>query len=122
MTDELIERINADCETGTPGPWAWDKPNGFTYEGGFYAGNETVCDFGDSESYYPKEGEPPNDTDARRIARVPDMEARILADAKIIKAAQELADAVDKCNNGLPHPQFLINAAKSFRAAMEARG
>ena len=33
------------------------------------------------------------EADARRLVRIPEMEARIIADAKIIKAADELADA-----------------------------
>ena len=58
----------------TKGPWEFDPPhdNG-TYEGAFYSGDEKVCSFGDSETYYPTEGEPPNTANAHLIAAAPDM-------------------------------------------------
>jgi len=97
MADKLIEQIEADREAGTPGPWCVPDQ---TYRrnltvdvnrdnlipcpgsGGAMSYTEEVCTLGW------------NNTDhwlanARRIACVPDMEARILADAETLKAADE---------------------------------
>lgn len=64
----------------TPGPWIFVKSGGKgnSYEdhsdmGGFKSDStaDTVCWFGDDTQYYPSEGTPPNEHDARLIAAAP---------------------------------------------------
>lgn len=86
MTDKLIETIKADREAGTPGPWDTD-------EGG------EVHHFGRTVFAWPLWSDQSDlervQADMRRGKSVPDYEARILADAEVIKAAVGLADAAD---------------------------
>lgn len=84
----LIEDIRNDCEAGTPGPWHVGKDAeegkgfGWFIGGGGYCRAQVVGPIIHTQA------------NARRIARVPDMEARILSDAVKLKAAEELADAI----------------------------
>jgi hypothetical protein len=56
----------------TPGPWYWieggrnDMPI-LTSDAG------RVCHFGNNRSYYPNEGDPPEEPDAQLIAAAPDL-------------------------------------------------
>ena len=70
----------------TPGPWAFVpfKRHEHSYRdhegdmGGFQdASGKWVCHFGDSTTYYPSEGVPPNASDALLIASAPDMLAAL---------------------------------------------
>ena len=96
----LIDKIKADREYGTAGPWAChfgddDSKCNCRYILGEYGGmgalaeinvcKEHSCEFGDDEG--PDEAQ--SKANARRIARVPDMEAALLA-------ADALANAVRK--------------------------
>ena len=83
MTDELIERIKADREAGTGGDWPInDGMNSRPIEvAACYLAHFSG---GQGAAKHQK-------ANTRRIARVPDIEARILADAKIIEAAEALA-------------------------------
>jgi len=93
MSDKMIEQIKADRDAGTPGPWADDKKTHDQPYLSIKIGKKfhTVCtiwlDDAPIEDFNSEQ-----EVNARRIARVPDMEARILADAKVIEAAKELAD------------------------------
>jgi hypothetical protein len=95
MTDKLIEKIKADREAGTPGPWRivdcdsyGDRCKVFFKE---IWNDETDILVTTEVTRAHNDGGAAN---IRRIARVPDMEARILADAEALKAADELAEAV----------------------------
>ena len=94
----LIEQIKADREAGTAGPWAkmHDHPNPDVAASlariqpkveRVWNGNEIAmvfcCD-------HIEDGRQEQEYNARRIARVPDMEAALLA-------ADELADAMGEC-------------------------
>lgn len=60
----------------TPGPWNWVPSPHATHPdmGAFFSeGGQRVCWFGDAEQYYPSQGEPPSDADARLIAAAPDL-------------------------------------------------
>ena len=66
----------------TPGPWVWTdrvlqgdaKYADYGDMGGFVTADGTpVCWFGDSETYYPTEGTPPNAADARLMSAAPDL-------------------------------------------------
>lgn len=60
----------------TPGPWHWVPSPHATHPdmGAFFSdGGQRVCWFGDAEQYYPSQGEPPSDADARLIAAAPDL-------------------------------------------------
>lgn len=86
---ELLERV-------TPGDWVFDPPreNG-THQGGFWSGINVVCTFGDSETYYPTEGDPPNEHDAELIALAPSLARRVLAAEKLVKALWDIEDSPD---------------------------
>lgn len=65
----------------TPGPWRFVPAggnSGGSYEegtdmGGFTSDHGTVCWFGDDTQYYPSEGTPPSEDDARLIAAAPEL-------------------------------------------------
>jgi hypothetical protein len=56
----------------TPGPWTWQEGDGNEMPK-LIAGDKEVCNFGDDTTYYPSEGEPPNDADASLIAAAPEL-------------------------------------------------
>lgn len=88
MTDHLKEQIEADRAKGTPGKWKVRYERGCThlYMTEHPDMHSQMCD----ETYYP--WVPDNLTDWDRIARVPEMEARILSDAtKIADLSIKLA-------------------------------
>lgn len=112
--NNLLDQIKADREAGTPGPWAWE-------------GGEMVCADGkviDHVSYegmwFARYDEAEDAANARRIARVPDMETALLA-------AGELADkleAMDAQDDGaLLDTDFddLMAALAAFRSAIEVK-
>lgn len=114
--NNLLDQIKADREAGTPGPWAWE-------------GGEMVCADGkviDHVSYegmwFARYDEAEDAANARRIARVPDMEAALLA-------AGELADAagvmMDQCDDGDGYTEAAAiraaNAIAAFRKAIEVK-
>jgi len=84
MTDEMIEKINADREAGTPGPWSAFTDDTKPHTNVVSPTPSTTCVF-----YLTNRTK--DEPDICRIARVPDMEARILADAEALKAADALA-------------------------------
>lgn len=64
----------------TPGPWVFvpegieDKWGDTDDMGGFYGPRgEQVCHFGDCTTYYPSNGEPPSEADARLMAAAPEL-------------------------------------------------
>lgn len=63
----------------TPGPWKWSESNGPSRDMPVLhgAGGLEVMDFGDSETYYPTAGSPPDKADARLIAAAPDLYAAL---------------------------------------------
>ena len=74
----------------TPGPWTYEKSGRESgLEGDmpaiFGPDREVICDFGDSTQYYPTEGVPPSEADARLIAAAPDL----------LQALQELIAEAD---------------------------
>ena len=93
----MIEDIKRDLEAGTPGPWRHDGYNGAQAYGscdtidcavlGRVATAESLTKQDPDGRTFSASGD--EFTNARRIARVPDMEAALLA-------AEELADAVDE--------------------------
>jgi hypothetical protein len=114
MTDKLVEQIKQDREAGTPGPWKTDTEYDVTGPMGWMVADMLVLDGNPSAT---------EAANARRIARVPDMEARILADAEVIKAAEELAHCVERFNKdvGVPsvYPHSVIFALQAFRKSQE---
>jgi hypothetical protein len=57
----------------TPGPWKFMPTEGDVMGKFIGNNNAVVCDFGYSTQYYPTEGKPPNDADARLIAAAPEL-------------------------------------------------
>lgn len=114
MSNKLLEQIKADRDTGTPGPWSAfnmtheDRGDQMTPdEVGEYVANSVRMgcwphflfvggkhsDGGDCDVCHVGNG-PLGPYNARRIARVPEMEDRILADAdEITRLRAELAAA-----------------------------
>lgn len=111
----LIEKIKCDMVNGTPGPWtAPSKPVFGDYCGSYvphdWDGNGRLAVFHVTAG--PEHAAP----NTRRIARVPDMEAALLA-------AEELADAVDEwgAKGRTEATAAALNTALgNYRAAMEA--
>src|SRR5688572_16168182 len=61
----------------TPGPWRFVEQMQ-TDMGGFVGLDDAhVCSFGDCATYYPTEGCPPSEADARLIAAAPDLLAAL---------------------------------------------
>ncbi|MBQ2263250.1 MAG: hypothetical protein II336_18050 [Loktanella sp.] len=85
----LIEQIKADREAGTAGPWAVDDPSE-EWPAAIEApsGQEVLSGCGCCGS--------PNlsGVDARRIARVPDMEAGLLAADELARECERIAPIV----------------------------
>jgi hypothetical protein len=57
----------------TPGPWHWDDGEVKDDMPRLMSPSGTVCHFGRFIEYYPYEGDPPSDADARLIASAPDL-------------------------------------------------
>lgn len=123
----LLDHIKADREAGTPGPWAYEA-HGDTMQYGV-----GVCHaLSDIEMAFPLSGQVDSDvmvtdpvcvevncqTNARRIARVPDIETALLA-------AGELADATAEDLASWPKHMVqdtrLANALAAFRSAIEVK-
>lgn len=90
MTDTLIEEIKRNRAAGTPGPWTWGTESGDWPDHSLVGGDGDPILAWDMDLGFRFE----KAEDARRIAAVPDMESRILADAEVIKSAEELAQDV----------------------------
>lgn len=74
----------------TPGPWHWDDgdPLDNLMPRLVSESGEVVCDFGDCTQYYPTEGTPPDEFNARLIAAAPELlSALLLARAELPIAA-----------------------------------
>lgn len=95
---ETARRVLDLDKQATQGPWRWDPKRG-TYEynaqnvGGFVAGGAAVCHFGNSEQYYPEQGEPPNEADRALIAEyrtaAPELARALLESQAALAAAEE---------------------------------
>ena len=109
----LIDDIKRDRENGTPGPWVAKWP--VSPDHPFI---ESVCNFAEKPSgdeYYMNVNGLCEAQDARRIARVPEMEAALLA-------ADELAAKVDAFNAGrLFTIAPVLSALAAYRKATEAQ-
>lgn len=112
MTDTLLEQIKADREIGTPGPWevpdqTWTQNLTVTTAGGLDAvmigcpGTGGAMSYTDEVCTLSWKDDHEWLANARRIARVPDLEARILRDAETIKAAEALADVLQAADNAV---------------------
>lgn len=98
----MIEQIKADREAGTAGPWCTDTED----QGG--AGSDAYVSVGDGSQYVARIicyspltlHDRPYKENARRIARVPDMEAALIAADELVtayavyesRASQDLAE------------------------------
>lgn len=102
---ELIDQIKADREAGTPGPWGVVTVTtscGVCHKVGEWPSRgahktSSACLY---EDYPPTTLERPSEihTNARRIARVPDMEDALIAQAaliaELVEALQEVRDLI----------------------------
>ncbi|MAY32823.1 MAG: hypothetical protein CMM86_09485 [Rhodovulum sp.] len=143
MTDKLLEQIKADREAGTRGPWGAhnmvhaDRGNQMTPEEiGEYVANSVRIgdpnrflfvsgkheDGGDCDVCHTGNG-PKGPANTRRIARVPDMETRIISDAaEIARLTAELDATLEKLNSSAvpnyQHNDEVIDAARLLREAL----
>lgn len=64
---------------GTPGPWEFIFDCDDYHDNGRIAGKDgfDVCSFGNSEQYYPTDGEAPSDSDMALILASPDLLAAL---------------------------------------------
>ena len=89
MSDKLIEAIKADVEKGAPGPWTVHDCEGYgdrckTFFQEVWNDSTDILVTTEVTRAHNDGGT----VNMRRIARVPDMEARILADATLIAQQQ----------------------------------
>jgi len=108
--DNLIERIKADRE-------AEEKAKGWTEK---YLHQSTI----DTRHLPEAKSDPNVERQLRRLGRIGQMEARILADAEALKAADELAGAVvawDECNEQELVDCVINNLQSALTAYRKAR-
>ena len=78
----IFDDIRNDVKGGTPGPWEWSEE---------YPDDLRplwICDMCQGQGYLLWDDTEKEDIDARRIARVPDLERIALAAEKLEKAAE----------------------------------
>ena len=122
---ETARRVLDLDKQATQGPWRWDPKRG-TYEynaqnvGGFVAGGAAVCHFGNSEQYYPEQGEPPNEADRALIAEyrtaAPEL-ARALLESQAALAAAN-ARAADATKRAIEQERLRIEEAQAQTVQM----
>jgi hypothetical protein len=102
-----VEKLRGLLERATPGPWRWeDRPKHgkaqVTYHtdvGGIVAGDaHMVAWFGDSETYYPTDGTPPNEHDL----------------ALLLEAVNALPDLLDALTRQQQRVERLEGALRPF--------
>lgn len=108
----LIDHIKRDREAGTPGPWvsAKDDPND---------GPEDVIMAGEyyvSSAHYITDHSK-TESNARRIARVPDMEAALLAAENLANAVSVLSGAACLDDDGSSDWENMRSALDAYRDA-----
>ena len=81
-----LDQMKRDMEAGTPGPWEAESAGRDGYWVSCPTAPYVVAGTEDECGRY---GSINNETNARRIARVPDMEATILAQAATIEALKD---------------------------------
>lgn len=110
----------------TPGPWKIVRRMGWDFQGideqasgeckmGFVGpAGERICWFGNSETYYPTEGDEPSEADACLIAAAPDL----------LETLKELVDVLRKEAPGTPlnNHRFDMLGAKAYAAIAKAEG
>ena len=91
-----LDEMKRDMETGTPGPWTWDE---------WFCDLSPLwsCDMCQGTGYISWNGIDARLPNARRIARVPDMEATILAQAATIESLRARVKAADKLAHTIEH-------------------
>ena len=121
MTPDEIEKMQADIEAGTPGPWFVEFEEEDDFEGvpisdgssGAPIANVPV-DFNDREE---------REANARRIARVPELEAEVM---RLREALREIATGPDHLHDANVARAALNISAMLMRrqedAAEQARG
>ena len=117
MTPDEIEQMKADIEAGTPGPWR-DRYlpqhlNRITAADGFV----TICDIALWQVDYSGQ-----QTNARRIARVPQLEAEVLRLREALREAQEFLSNFneDEPSRKMPPIQasMCVHIERKCRAAL----
>jgi hypothetical protein len=102
---DIVEQIKVDREAGTPGAWSVDRiVNGNTYVGTMKAERKSlervVASF-ETHAGVKDAAAQRNLADARRIARVPEMEALIIEQAAEIERLRAALKGADKANGEL---------------------
>ena len=79
----------------TPGPWAWTGKSGSKLPVLEGSNGSEVMDFGDDETFYPTEGNPPGEADARLIEAAPEMLEVLRAVAEELDNRSDVRDGED---------------------------
>lgn len=90
MTEDDIKQMTADREAGTPGPWRVGPVDDTRVESA--DGSEVADIDGD---YNQPETWPVMEANARRIARVPDLEAEVLRLRQALKIIAGYSQCID---------------------------
>ena len=98
MTSDEIEQMKADMEAGTPGPWRASKVNPSRV---FGPDNQPVM-----ERDPPFRVSPRYEANARRIARVPELEAEVLRLRDVIAETQEFLRKLNENDPARKMPQI----------------
>lgn len=118
-TSELIAAIKADREAGTPGPWMLDIS-----QSKYLSRENKHCHLisGPGWAYFARiwvrlmdtdENTPVGEANARRIARVPDMEAAIIAQATEIERLQKRGWRIWMRNFANPNARRCLTSVNS---------
>lgn len=122
-TNELVEPpmttddLRKLLDEMTPGPWEFED-EGKNFMGRFVsASGEQICDFGYNTTYYPVEGQPPEDADRRAIALLPTILQRL------IDTQEALHQIIADCEADYPPSHGAIKQfAKSFLTPTQTGG
>ncbi len=92
---------------GTKGKWYWSYGNSTQLASLISESGVMVCNFGDSERYYPTEGLEPNECDKKLISCAPEMLEALI---KMCEFHEKNA-SYDKGDNGYYKAKQLIKKA-----------
>ena len=104
MDAAQIAAMIADREAGTPGPWMFGTAShSYRVRRGVQKMFGVQVDFGTNEGNIPNFGTKDQaEHDARRIARVPDMEAHIIAQSAELERLRAALTEIAACLDGSP--------------------